>query len=333
MGEEKRSMMAIEIGAFGPPEGLKKADRPIPQPGPGEVLIKVVAAGVNRPDIMQRTGNYPPPAGVTDIPGLEVAGTIITLGQEVLDWKVGDSVCALVSGGGYAEYCVASELLCLPIPDGLTMVEAAAIPETFFTVWTNVFQSGRLASGDSILVHGGASGIGTTAIQLASAFGARVFATAGNLEKCKACENLGAEYCVNYKEEDFVGVIKKLTDDKGVDVVLDMVGGDYFMRNIDVLAIQGRLVQIAVLNGPKVQDFNILPMMMKRLVLTGSTLRPRSVEQKASIAKCLREHVWPLLESGLVRPKLDLTFPLADAAAAHGRMEASAHIGKIMLVL
>lgn len=333
MGDEKKSMTAIEIAVFGPPEGLQLTERPIPKPGYDEVLIKVVAAGVNRPDVMQRSGNYPPPQGVTDIPGLEVAGTIAVLGEGVNNRKIGDSVCALVPGGGYAEYCVASNPLCLSIPKGLTMIEAAALPETFFTVWTNVFQSGRLASDESILIHGGASGIGTTAIQLASAFGARVFATAGKMDKCRACENLGAERCINYLEEDFVAVTKDMTNDQGIDVILDMVGGDYFMRNVEALALHGRLVQIAALNGAKVEDFNILPMMMKRLVLTGSTLRPRSVHQKTLIADDLREHVWPLLESGLVRPKLDLTFPLTDAAAAHSRMEASDHIGKIMLVL
>jgi NADPH2:quinone reductase len=331
MAELPENMNAVEIAEFGPPEGLKACLRPLPEPEHGEVLIKVAAAGVNRPDVMQRSGNYPPPPGASDLPGLEVAGTVAALGSGVSDLAVGDRVCALVAGGGYAAYCAAPAALCLPVPQGFSMTQAAALPETFFTVWTNVFQRGALVGGESVLIHGGSSGIGTTAIQLAAAFGARVFATAGSADKCRACEDLGAERAINYRDEDFAAVIAELTGGNGVDLILDMVGGDYLMRNLQSLAVEGRLVQIAVLNGPKVSDFNILPVMMKRLTLTGSTLRPRSVAQKAVIANELRTRVWPLLESGAVAPVIDATFPLAEAAQAHARMEASGHIGKIML--
>jgi putative PIG3 family NAD(P)H quinone oxidoreductase len=331
MADIPENMNAVEIAEFGPPEGLKPCSRPVPEPVHGEVLIKVAAAGVNRPDVMQRSGNYPPPPGASDLPGLEIAGTVAALGPGVSDLAVGDEVCALVAGGGYAEYCAAPAALCLPLPAGFSMIQAAALPETFFTVWTNVFQSGGLVGGESVLIHGGSSGIGTTAIQLAGAFGARVFTTAGSAEKCQVCENLGAERGINYRDEDFVAVVSDATGGNGVNVILDMVGGEYVMRNLKALAVEGRLVQIAVLNGPKVADFNILPVMMKRLTITGSTLRPRTVAQKAVIADELRSAVWPLLESGAVAPVIDSTFPLTEAASAHARMETSEHIGKIML--
>src|SRR6185312_5357324 len=281
---------------------------------------------------MQRMGHYPPPPGITDLPGLEVAGTIAALGPDMSGWRVGDKVCALVAGGGYAEYCVAPAPQCLPIPKRMDFVHAAAIPETFFTVWTNVFERGRLKAGESLLVHGGSSGIGTTAIQLATALGSRVFATAGSAEKCAACEKLGADRGINYKSEDFVAVVKDLTGGKGVDVVLDMVGGDYFPRNMDALAMDGRLVSIAVLNGVKT-TINILTMMQKRLTLTGSTLRVRPVAEKGAIAAALTQHVWPLLDAGKAVPVIDATFPLQDAAAAHARMEEGSHIGKLVLVV
>ncbi|HXD72144.1 MAG TPA: NAD(P)H-quinone oxidoreductase [Vicinamibacterales bacterium] len=325
-------MRAVEISKPGPPDVLVLSDRPKPAPAAGEVLIKVAAAGVNRPDVMQRMGHYPPPPGITDIPGLEIAGTIETLGPDVTGWDAGDKVCALVAGGGYAEYCVAPAPQCLPIPKRMDFVHAAAIPETFFTVWTNVFERGRLKAGESLLVHGGSSGIGTTAIQLATALGSRVFATAGSAEKCAACEKLGADRGINYKSEDFVAVVKDLTGGTGVDVVLDMVGGDYFPRNMDALAMDGRLVSIAVLNGVKT-TINILTMMQKRLTLTGSTLRVRPVAEKGAIAASLKRHVWPLLDAGKAVPVIDATFPLQDAAAAHARMEEGSHIGKLVLVV
>jgi putative PIG3 family NAD(P)H quinone oxidoreductase len=325
-------MKAIEITTPGGPEMLVAGDRPTPAAATGEVLIKVAAAGVNRPDVMQRMGHYPPPPGITDIPGLEVAGTIEAVGADVGDWRIGDRVCALVAGGGYAEYCVAPAPQCLPVPKGMDFVHAAAIPETFFTVWTNVFERGRLKAGEALLVHGGTSGIGTTAIQLAHALGARVFATAGSAEKCRACETLGAARGINYKSEDFVAVVKQLTGGKGVDVVLDMVGGDYFPRNMDALAMDGRLVSIAVQNGVKT-TINILTMMQKRLTLTGSTLRVRPIAEKGAIAAALKQHVWPLLEAGQAVPVIHATFPLADAAGAHRVMESGAHIGKLVLVV
>jgi len=324
------TMTAIEVPEPGGPEALVPATRPLPTPGLGEVLIKVAAAGVNRPDVMQRQGGYPPPPGAPDIPGLEIAGEIVGVGESAGEWQVGMSCCALVAGGGYAEYCLAPAALCLPIPDGLTAVEAAALPETFFTVWTNVFQRGRLQGGESILIHGGSSGIGTTAIQLAVQFGARVFTTAGTLKKCAACEELGAERAINYRDEDFAEIIAELTGGRGVDVILDMVGGAYFQRNLQALALEGRLVIIAFLGGPKA-DANFLPLMLKRLTVTGSTLRPRTVEQKAEIAAELRDKVWPMLATGRVRPIMDSTFPLAKAAEAHARMESSGHVGKIVL--
>ncbi len=323
-------MIAIEIREPGEPDVLVPADRPKPVPADGEVLIRVAAAGVNRPDVFQRRGRYAPPPGASDIPGLEVSGRIEALGPGVSGVAVGDAVCALVSGGGYAEYCVAPAPQCLPVPRGMDVVTAAAIPETFFTVWTNVFQRGRLQPGESLLVHGGSSGIGTTAIQLAKARGARVFATAGTPDKCAACERLGAERCVDYRTGDFVAVIRELTGGRGVDVVLDMVGADYFARNLDVLAVEGRLVEIATLHGVKA-EVNLQAIMGRRLTITGSTLRPRPVADKAAIATELRQHVWPLLEAGTVKPIVHATFPLRDAAEAHRVMESSVHTGKLLL--
>lgn len=334
-GPLPETMTAIEIARPGGPEVLRPATRPVPRPGPGEVLIRVAAAGVNRPDVMQRQGRYDPPPGSSDLPGLEVAGTVVALGEGAGEGagavSVGERVCALVAGGGYAEYCAAPGPQVLPVPAGFDMVRAAALPETCFTVWTNVFERGRLAAGESLLVHGGSSGIGTTAIQLAVAFGARVFATAGTDEKCRACEALGAERAINYRTEDYGAVVKELTGGAGVDVVLDMVGGDYVQRDLDCMAVEGRHVSIAFLGGPKV-TLNLYPLMTRRLTLTGSTLRPRTVAQKGAIAAALRGKVWPLLESGKVGPVIHSTFPLADAAKAHALMESSAHIGKIVLV-
>jgi len=323
-------MIAIEIREPGAPDVLVPVERPMPSPGSGEILIKVAAAGVNRPDLMQRLGRYPPPPGASDIPGLEVAGAIDRIGSDVSGWKTGDSVCALVAGGGYAQYCVAPAPQCLPVPRGLDLISAAAIPETFFTVWTNVFDRGRLVSGESILIHGGASGIGTTAIQLARARGARVFATAGSPEKCAACERLGAERAINYTDTDFLEVVRASTGGRGVDVVLDMVGAEYFARNIDALAMEGRLVEIATLRGAKA-ELVIPTVMQRRLTISGSTLRARSVAEKGIIAQAVSTHVWPLLESGAVRPVIHQTFPLTDAAGAHRVLEAGAHIGKVVL--
>lgn len=323
-------MRCIEIAQPGGPEVLTPAERPLPQPGSGEVLIRVAAAGVNRPDVIQRLGNYPPPPGASDIPGLEIAGTVVALGEGAAGLAVGDQVCALVSGGGYAEYCTAAASCCLPLPEGFDFAMAAALPETFFTVWHNVFQRGRLKAGESFLVHGGSSGIGTTAIQLAKAFGARVFTTAGSPDKCRACERLGADRAIDYRQEDFVEVLTKETGGRGVDLILDMVGGDYLPRNVKLLATEGRLVNIAFLQGSKI-ELNFMPVMLKRLTLTGSTLRPRPVADKAAIAAELRRQVWPLLSAGRVRPVLHARFPLAEARAAHQLLESSAHIGKIVL--
>jgi len=326
------SMAFIDLPSFGGPEVLIPARGPIPQPGAGEVLIKVAAAGVNRPDVLQRKGGYAPPPGASTIPGLEVAGVVTALGDGAQRWKIGDEVCALVAGGGYAEYCSAPAAQCLPIPHGFSMIEAAGLPETFMTVWTNVFQRGRLVAGETFLVHGGTSGIGTTAIMLAHAFGARVLATAGSPEKARFCETLGAERGIDYRAEDFVAVAKELTNGAGVDLILDMVGGDYTQRNFSALAIEGRLVQIAFLGGAKV-SLDLTPLMAKRLTFTGSTLRPRSVAQKAAIAAELEEKVWPLLNSGALKPIIHATFPLHAAADAHRLMESSAHIGKIILTV
>jgi putative PIG3 family NAD(P)H quinone oxidoreductase len=323
-------MIAVEITAPGGPEVLKPVERPVPAPGPGEILLRVEAAGVNRPDILQRTGRYAPPPGVTDIPGLEVAGTVASLGPDVSRWREGDAVCALVAGGGYAEFCVAPEPQCLPIPRGLRSVEAAAVPETFFTVWTNLFQSGRLADGESVLIHGGTSGIGTTAIQLARTFGATVFATAGSDDKCAACERLGAS-AINYRTTDFVRAIGEATGGRGIDVVLDIVGADYLQRNVDCLAMHGRLIQVGLLGGAK-GEVNLASVMQKRLTITGSTLRPRSVAEKGAIARELEARVWPLLAARQVAPLVDRTLPLVQASEAHRLLEAGQIIGKIVLV-
>jgi len=327
-----RTMTAIEIRTPGGPDVLTPTERPTPRPAPGELLIEANAAGVNRPDILQRQGGYPPPKGASDIPGLEVAGRVAALGDGVTNFQVGDAVCALLAGGGYAEYAAVPALQCLKVPKGLGMVEAAAIPEAFFTVWTNVFERGALAPRETFLVHGGTSGIGTTAIQLAHAFGARVFATAGGPEKCKACRDLGADVAIDYRKEDFVQIVSDRTEGRGVDLILDMVGGDYVARNLKCLSLEGRLVQIAFLKGSKV-EIDLLPVMLKRQLLTGSTLRPRTPAQKGAIAAALRTRVWPLLEARTVKPVIFRTFPLAEAAAAHRLMETSAHIGKIVLTV
>lgn len=324
-------MLCVEISAPGGAEVLKPVERPDPTPGEGEVVIRVAAAGVNRPDVLQRLGSYPPPPGASDIPGLEVAGIIEALGNGVRQWKVGDRVCALVAGGGYATRCVAPEPQCLPVPSSLDLVAAAAVPETFFTVWTNVFDRGRLKSGETALFHGGTSGIGTTAIQLASARGARVFATAGTDAKCRACEGLGAERAINYRTEDFVAAIKSLTSGRGVDLVLDIVASDYFARNLAVLAVDGRLVQIGWMGGAAPVSLDLSQVLRRRLTITGSTLRPRTVEEKGQIAAALRKEVWPLLEQRRVAPIIYRTFPLTEAAAAHRLMESGEHIGKIVL--
>ena len=326
-----REMTAIAIAAPGGPEVLKPAALSVSQPGTGELLVKVAAAGVNRPDVLQRLGGYAPPPGAPLTPGLEIAGEVAATGSGVTRYRPGDRVCALVPGGGYAAYCIAAEANTLPIPGDLTMIEAAAIPETFFTVWTNVFDRAGLKAGESLLVHGGSSGIGTTAIMLGAAFGATVFATAGSAEKCEACVALGARRAINYRTEDFAEILKAETGGKGIDVILDMVGGDYYPRNIAVAAMHGRIVSIAHLKGAKA-EINITAVMQKRLTLTGSTLRPRSVAEKAVIARALEEHVWPLLAAGRIRPQIFRTFPLAEAAAAHALMESSTHVGKIVLV-
>ena len=324
-------MRAVEITQPGPPEVLQLVDRPDPFPAADEILIDVAAAGVNRPDVLQRLGKYPVPPGASDIPGLEVAGVVAAVGADVRGWSIGDSICALLAGGGYAERAVAPQEQCLPIPKGLSAIQAAALPETFFTVWTNVFQRGRLKAGETILIHGGTSGIGTTAIQLAHVFGARVFTTAGSDEKCAAAKRLGADEAFNYRTEDWVAAARDATGGRGVDLILDMVGGDYIGRNLDLLVVEGRLVQIAFLKSAKAElDFSV--MMRKRQWITGSTLRPRTPAEKGLIARELLISVWPLLESGAVAPVIHQTFPLADAAAAHRMMEAGSHIGKLVLV-
>jgi len=323
-------MNYIQIEKHGDPDVLKLSSQSVPNPGLDEVLIRVEAAGVNRPDIMQRKGLYPPPPGATDVPGLEVSGTVVKKGKNVAEPEVGSQVCALVSCGGYAEYCLASASICLPVPKKISLEHAAGIPETFFTVWTNVFERGQLKSGETLLVHGGSSGIGTTSIQLGKAFGATVYTTAGTQEKCEYCKNLGADAAINYNENDFEAEIKTLTENRGVDVILDMVGGPYFPKNIKILAVQGRLLQIALMQGYKAEvDFR--PLLMKRVTLTGSTLRPRSVKEKAKIAQALRKEVWPFMDSGTIRPIIHQTFPLEKAADAHRLMESSNHIGKILL--
>jgi len=323
---------AVEITTPGPPSVLQIVHRPDPVLAADEILIDVAAAGVNRPDVLQRLGKYPVPPGASDIPGLEVAGIVAAFGAEVDGWKVGDPICALLAGGGYAELANVPQEQCLPIPGGLTAIQAAAIPETFFTVWANVFQRGHLTAGETILIHGGTSGIGTTAIQLAKAFGARVMTTAGSEEKCEAARHLGADYAFNYRTVDWVAAAKNANGGNGLEIILDMVGGDYIARNLDLLALEGRLVQIAFLKSAKAElDFSV--MMRKRLWITGSTLRPRTPAQKGVIARELLEHVWPLLEKGAVAPVIHQVFPLADAAAAHRVMEAGTHIGKLVLDL
>ena len=333
-------MKAVHITAPGPPDVLRLIDRPEPEPGPGDVLIDVVAAGVNRPDLMQREGRYPPPKGTTDIPGLEVAGRIAALGASSQDgpptsasgrqWKIGDQVCALVAGGGYAEQCIAPAVQCLPVPPGLTPIEAAALPETYFTVWTNVFDRGRLRAGEWILVHGGTSGIGTTAIQLAAARGAKVLATAGSRDKCQACERFGAVRAIDYRSEDFVEAVHAVTAGRGVDVVLDIIGGDYTPRNLDCLARDGRLVQIGVMGG-ETATVSLRRLLMNRLTITGSTLRIRTPAEKGAIASALEREVWPLLALGTAKPIVDGVFPLEAAADAHRRLESGAAIGKVVL--
>ncbi len=332
MPDLPQTMNVVVADRPGGPEVLRVETRPRPGPGAGEVLIAVEAAGVNRPDILQRQGLYPPPAGAPDILGLEVAGRVVALGPGAARYALGDAVLALVPGGGYAQYCLAHESVALPVPAGCSMVEAAAIPETFFTVWSNVFERGRRQAGETLLVHGGTSGIGTTAIMLAKAFGAKVIATAGSDDKARACEKLGADLGVNYRAADFVAAALAATGARGVEVVLDMVGGDYVARNYAAAAVDGRIVQIAFLNGPKT-TLDLRPLMVKRLVHTGSTLRPRPVAEKAAIAEALHGRVWPLLAAGRCKPVIDSTYPLAEASRAHARMESSAHVGKIVLTV
>ena len=323
-------MKAVQIREAGDPDVLEITERPDPEPGPGQSLVAVRAAGVNRSDCLQRQGGYPPPPGASDIPGLEIAGEVVAIGEGVASFAVGDPVCALVPGGGYAQLCTVHETNALPLPVGFSFSEAAAVPETYFTVWHNVFQRGGLKPGETLLVHGGSSGIGTTAIQLAKVFGSSVIATAGSAEKCQACLDLGADRAVNYREEDFVAAVREATDGKGTDVILDMVGGDYISRNYDAAAVYGRVVQIAFMRG-RIAEADFSKLMIKRLVHTGSTLRARSVEFKASIAGELRHQVWPLFEKRTVAPVMDTLYPLERAAAAHHRMEEGKHIGKIVL--
>ncbi|HEY8580137.1 MAG TPA: NAD(P)H-quinone oxidoreductase [Beijerinckiaceae bacterium] len=327
------TMTCIAIKAPGGPEMLQPETRPTPEPKAGEILVKVAAAGVNRPDVSQRLGRYPAPPGASDLPGLEIAGEVVAVGEGATRHKVGDKVCALAHGGGYAEYCVVHESHALPVPKGFSMIEAAALPETFFTVWVNAFMMGRLKAGETALVHGGSSGIGTTAIMLAKALGARIIVTAGSDAKCEACRKLGADVAINYRTQDFVEEVKKATDGKGVDLILDMVGGPYVQRNLECAAMDGRIVQIAFQQGYKLESFDVRPISTKRLTYTGSTLRPRTVAQKAAIADGLRETVWPLLEAGRIKPIIDSTFALRDAAKAHARMEEGSHIGKIVMTV
>ena len=327
-----KQMKAIEIAKPGGPEVLKLVERPVPQPKANEILIKVAAAGVNRPDVLQRSGNYPVPPDASDLPGLEVAGEVAAVASSVEAFKPGDKVCALVHGGGYAEYCVAPEVTALPVPKGWTLIEAASLPETFFTVWANVYDRGRLAPGESLLVQGGTSGIGVSAIQMAKATGNRVYATAGSDEKCAACLRLGADKAINYRTQDFAAEVKAATGGKGVNVILDMVGGDYVPKELKSLADDGRLVFIAFLRGHK-SELDINEVMRRRLTLSGSTLRPRPVEFKGQLARNLREKIWPLIEAGKIRPEIYKTFPLANAAEAHRLMESSQHIGKIVLTV
>ena len=325
------TMTAVEIREPGPPQALRAAQRPVPQPAPGEVLIQVAAAGVNRPDVLQRKGAYPPPPGVTDIPGLEVAGEVVRRGEGVYEPAIGAKVCALVAGGGYAQYVSAPAVQCLPVPPSLTLEQAAVLPETFFTVWYNVFERARLTRGETLLVHGGASGIGTTAILLGKAFDARVIATAGTAQKCAACRELGAEIAINYREGDFVEATLRATDGKGADVILDMVGGDYVPRNVSAAALEGRIAIIATQGGSKA-ELDLRPLMLKRLTITASTLRAQPIASKGRIAAALREQVWPLFESRGLKPVIHARFPLSDAAGAHRLMESDTHIGKIVLL-
>ena len=325
-------MTVIEISTPGGPEVLTPVRRPVPEPAPGEVLIVVAAAGINRPDLMQRQGNYPPPPGASDIPGLEAAGTVAALGEGATGFAVGDKVCALLAGGGYAEYVAVPAPQCLPLPQGLTMVEAAALPETLFTCWTNLIDGGHLKAGETVLIHGGSSGIGTTGIQLAKALGATVFVTAGSPEKCDSCRKLGADLAINYKSEDFVVAVKQATGKRGVDVVLDMVGGDYVRRNIEILAQGGRHVSIATQGGVEA-TIPIFKMMQKRLILTGSTLRPRSAVEKGRIAEALLEKAWPIIAAGKLKPIIHATFPLDQAAEAHRALEDGDHVGKFVLTV
>jgi len=325
-------MKVVKIKQFGDPEVLQIGARPRPVPGAKEVLIEVRAAGVNRPDCYQRQGQYPPPPGASDILGLEVSGVVIARGPEVTRWKEGEAVCALLSGGGYAEYVAAPEGQCLPIPDGFDFVQAAALPEAFFTVWTNLIDGGRLKRGETVLIHGGSGGIGTTAIQMAHLLGARVFTTVGKRESVALCKRLGAERVILYKEEEFVSIVKALTQERGVDLILDMVGGAYFPRNLEALAMKGRLVQIATVQGPKV-ELDLRKVMFKQLVVTGSTLRGRSVEEKTALARALEKEIWPLLDQGKIKPVIDRTFPLEKAREAHALMESGRHIGKIVLTV
>jgi NADPH2:quinone reductase len=325
-------MKVVHIVAPGGPEQLQPGMRPVPTPGEGEVLVRVEAAGVNRPDVMQRQGRYPPPPGASDLPGMEIAGEIVSLGNKVSGVAVGDKITSLLPGGGYAAYAIAAAPLCMPIPKGLSMVEAAAIPETFMTVWTNLFERGGCKAGDTVLIHGGTSGIGTTAIQLAAARGAKVYATAGSADKARACEKLGAIRGIDYRNEDFVEVIKTATQGYGIDVTLDMVAGSYVQRNIDVAAVEGRIVTISMLGGAKA-EINLGQVLVKRVTLTGSTLRARTVAQKAAVADAMRHNVWPLIESGKVKPVIFKTFPLNEASEAHRLMESSNHIGKIVLTM
>lgn len=326
------NMTAVEISEPGGPEVLRPVPRPVPAPAPGQVLVRVAAAGVNRPDIAQRAGAYPPPPDASDLPGLEIAGTVAALGDGVTRWQVGDAVCALTHGGGYAEYCAVDARHCLPVPAALDMIEAAALPETCFTVYYNVFTRARLVAGEWLLVHGGSSGIGTTAIQLAKAFGCTVVTTAGSDEKVAACRELGADHAINYRTEDWAARVREITEKRGVDVVLDMVGGSYIQKNIDSLAADGRYAFIAFLQGPKA-EVDFVKLLVRRLTITGSTLRPQTADRKAAIARDVEAHVWPLVSAGRVRPPIHATFPLARAAEAHALMESSAHIGKIVLTV
>jgi putative PIG3 family NAD(P)H quinone oxidoreductase len=325
-------MTVIEISEFGGPEVLKPVKRPVPRPAAGEIVLKVGAAGINRPDLLQRQGNYPPPPGASDIPGLEAAGTVAALGDGVTGFDVGDKICALLAGGGYAEYAAVPAVQCLPVPQGLNIVEAAALPETLFTCWTNLVDGGHLKAGETVLIHGGASGIGTTGIQLAKALGATVFVTAGSPEKCEACRRLGADLAIDYKSEDFVAVVKQATAKRGVDVVLDMVGGDYVRRDIEIMAPGGRHVSIAAQGGIEA-TIPIFKVMQKRLILTGSTLRPRSPSEKGGIAQALHKTVWPMIAAGKLKPLIHATFALERAAEAHRALEEGDHAGKIVLTV